>query len=366
MSQSSFSQPPGGSADDYTEAWIHAKEVVNDLGSRLPVSFTTPIRTLMHDQARGDTLSPASQFLTTRLLRSPTVKAMFYYISLSLYGERLANSAYLSSADLVRLYKPEDCASILGITYLTRRLMKKKADTMGSWDTQISRATLRSEVGGHIGVAIPALGVARGIFTGSLRELSMLTMGRQSRELYAQYLSHLAATNQQYDFDYELENWGCRHVDVGGNFLQQMGFGIKQAYSFLTGLGPTPPKAPESDPRAFEYQTMETWIESLLVDKVEPKATHLGQYYPTEKDKYRLLYEVNEIHDTGSKHKWLSRRKEDINPQSTPQLFLEFLNELEQTPAMKDFYQENLPEEVLNDLSEEELDELTNDKPRLE
>ena len=366
MTHSASSHSTPGDPGDYPEAWLEAKEIVTGLGSRFPVSFTTPIRTLMHDQTKGSTLSPAAQFLTTRLLRSPTFKAMFYYLSLSLFGDKLANSAYLSSSDLVRLYQPQDCASIIGVIYLTRRLQKKRADTLSRWQPALERITVHTEVGGHLGLAIPTIGISRGILTGAMRDLGILSLGRHNREAYASYCEHLNATNKLYDFEYELEHWGCRHIDVAGNVLQQMGFGIKHALSLITGLGNKPPGRPDHDPNAFEFHLSELWINSLVQTQKEPDFTHLGVYYPTEKDKYRLLYEINQLHESGSKHRWLLRSKEDINPQCTPQLYQEFLQELEQSSAIQNFYEENLPADVLKDLSEQDLKALSESDQELE
>jgi len=358
MPQETISDSTSSELGSYPQAWEAAKTLVAELG-KIPVTFTTPVRTLMYDHKNDQILSPAGHFLTTRLLRSPTLKAMFYYASLTFFGDRIANSAYLSSSDLVRLYKPKDCAGVLATIYLVRRLLSKGVQNLPDWEDTLQNITKRSEAGGHIGLAIPSLGQATGIITGSFRNLAIALFGINNPDKYNEYRSYLNSANLPYHLDYELQNWECTHLDIVGNLLQQFGFGISQAHAYILGLGRRPPKSPNEDLEGYQYALTSEWIECLILSGKEPDRKHLGQYYPTEKDKYRLLYEINSLNETNSKHNWLSKSKGDINPHATPQLYQEFLMELEQSAALESFYQENLPADVLDDLSPDDIKELS-------
>ena len=70
------------------------------------------------------------------------------------------------------------------------------------------------------------------------------------------------------------------------------------------------------------------------------------------------MYEVSGVNEKGSKHSWLTKTKDEINPHSTPQLYQEFLLDLQGSKALEEFYQENLPMEVLDLLSEDDFKEL--------
>ncbi len=351
-------QLPGG---NYPETWHIARNFLQVLGE-VPISFSTPVRTLQFDQRNTGTLSTAGHFLSTRLLRSTTLKSIFYHGTITFFGDQLANSAYVSSSDLVRMYEPRDLSAILGVIYFYRRAQSKRTTELYGWDDLVRRLIIRSEIAGHLGRAIPELGLCSSMLAATMRDLGMLVFGLNDPEHYNEYRQHLESAALPYHYEFELEKWGCTHLDVGANMLQLLGFGINLSHALLIGMGPRAPVSPGENLEAFRLSLAETWLEALLERGNEPRQTHLGQFYPTEKDKYKLMYEVNQLREQGSKHTWLIRSKSDINPRTTPQLYQELLMELEQSSAIVDFYQKNLPKDVLEELSPQDLLELSNRK----
>ncbi|MDC0358734.1 hypothetical protein OAO01_07960 [Oligoflexia bacterium] len=340
------------------QRWERARQYLIDL-DKIPTSFTTPVRTLLLDGKHGGVLSPASQFLTTRLLKSPTMKAIFYYLTLALHGEKISNSAYLSSSDLVRLYAPHDVAAIIAIIYLHKKITRKgRLAEDADWANITKVMMIDVELGGHLGEAIPGIGPMKGILAASLRQMMLGIFRIDNNDEFQRYLQHLRLNNTAFDLNLEQEIWGCTHLDLGSNALQMLGFGARKAHAFLTGCSANPPKDPRHDQEAYEFNIAVEWIETLKATGAAPDRVHLGQYYPAEKQMHKLLYEVNEIQEKGSEFAWLTRSKDDINPQATPQLYQEFLMELQGTEVLEEFYKDNLPSEVLQDLSEEDLREL--------
>lgn len=340
--------------------WEEARKLLEALG-RVPPSFTTPVRMLLLDQRERMSLSPASQFLTTRLLKSPTVKAMFYYLTLALHGDKVSNSAYLSSSDLVRLYEPSAVAAVIAMIYIYKKVSTKgKLANTVKWQQLTTTVAEDIELAGHLGKAVPALGIKTCILAGGLRQIIQGAFIMADADLYNRYKNHLNSKGVEFDRVFEEELFGCTHIELAGNALQMLGFGIEAAFNFMYAFGEQTQKDPEVNQEAYEYCIADEWIDALKVNGAQPDRTHLGQYYPTEKDMHKLLYETNEIREKGSEYSWLTRTKDDINPSATPQLYQEFLMELQGTEALEEFYKENLPEEVLSELSSEDLKELTN------
>lgn len=347
------------SSEIQVELWNKARAFLNPIG-RVPPSFTTPIRALLLDGKNGVAISPATQFLVVRLLKSPTAKAMFYYAALTFHGERLSNSAYLSSADLIRSFEPGEIAVIIAMLFLYRRA--QKLGNLGGdeeWNLITKLATEKFEVGGHMGHAIPRIGSTKGMLVGGLRYITWAFLKMSDSFGFTRYLSHLEQKKRPYDLDYELDTWGCTHAHLLGNAMQLLGFGVQLSHAVQLGLGIQPPKDEKADEVSFEFALADEWIEVLYETGAEPQRNHLGQYYPREKDNHKMLYEITRLKEQGSKYNWLRRTQNDINPKDTPQLFQEFLMELQQSEAIQDFYKSHLPPEILDTLSEEELKELS-------
>lgn len=347
------------STEVQVEQWNKARTYLNSIG-RISPSFTTPIRALMLDEKNKGAISPATQFLIVRLLKSPTAKAMFYYSALTFHGEKLSNSAYLSSADLIRSFEPGEIAVIIGMLFFYRRA-QKLGSLQGDddWTTITKLATEKFEVGGHMGHAIPRIGSTKGMLVGGLRYITWAFLKMNDGFGFTSYLKHLQASQLPYDLEYEVDAWGCTHAHLLGNAMQLLGFGVPLSHAAQMGLGMDPPKNDAHHREAFEFALANEWVETLFETGAEPQRNHLGQYYPKEKDNHKMLYEITRLKEQGSKYNWLSRTQNDINPKDTPQLFQEFLMELQQSEAIQDFYKAHLPPEILDTLSEEELKELS-------
>lgn len=355
---------PAAVLDSSIAEWSRARQLADSVGP-MPVSFTTPIRALLIDQRACRALRPASQFLVTRLMRSPTIKAVVYYSALTFHGDRLNNAAYLTSAELLRTFAPDETAALLALIFAASRTAKLgKLLDCPEWQSLLETATLRGEIGGHVGYAVPGLGAAQGMLVGAMPFLArgvFLALDREGAVLYAR---HLQAKKLPYDLDFELSRWQTTHLHVGANMLQMLGLGVPAAHAFVTGLNRSKEPDSATDQLAYEFFVLDDWINVLLETGAEPSHMHLGRYYPAQRDAHKLLYEVDRIRREGSKHLWLQRSRRDINPHDTPQLFQEFLQELQQSKALMTFYEEHLPKELFDSLSQEELQELSSVEKR--
>ncbi|MGI6525539.1 MAG: hypothetical protein ACOX2O_09675 [Bdellovibrionota bacterium] len=334
-----------------------ARKISEALGP-IPTLFSVPIRALLLDQETSQVMRPSTQLLVSNLLTSPTLKASFYYAALTFHGEKLNNSAYLSSTDLVRIFSPAETASIIGIIFLTMRIQKiGKLREDPDWQEILDRAVICSEIGGQIGYAIPTLGAAHALLVGTLPyivEGLFFITDINGAKVYHQ---ELRSSEERYNIESEMQLWRCSRFDIIVNLLQMLGFGVPFAHTFLTPFEKTEEDAEDSE----NYKTLliDEWIQALFQTGEKPQKVHKGTYYPLERDFHKLMYEVDLIRRNGSKYNWLKRSRHDINPTDTPQLFQEVLQELREPSAIQRFYEENMPKELLETLSEKDLQELS-------
>jgi hypothetical protein len=350
--------------NEFNKAWKLAKDYVFVLG-HIPATFTVPIRILLHEDKTGQSLSPAAHFLVMRLLTSPTLKAVLYYSALTFHGAELSKNSFLSSSDLVRLYKPRELAAVLGLTYIYRKLVRLNARSLYLWKDVESDLIFRSELAGYLGHAIPNIGRYKCIWATNAHHIGITIFGLNDPEAYKEYRRYLLSNKIRYDYDYEKEAFGCTHLDVTCNILQQFGFGVATAHALMVGMLSLLPDDHNLAREAYEYALAKEWSDSLILNEKEPDTTHLGEYYPLEKDKLKLLEEVKELMTSGSKYNWLTRSKADINFENTPQLYQEILMHTKQSKSLQDFYKNNLPKEVLNKISSEELTEISKVKTNI-
>ncbi len=339
---------------------VKAREYLKPIG-RIPPLFTTAVRSLMLDsQGEGQRISAASQFLSMRLLRSPTMKAMVYYSALTFHHEKISNVPYLSSVDLMRLYAPGDLAALFGLIFCYR-----KAKSLGAYGSAVEWAPLldsmitRLEVGTHLGYAMPKIGAGIGMLAGALPLISQSIVFSRDKIGFELYRDRLSKFNCTWDLDFEERSWGFNCLDLSANLLQLLGFGLPLVHGIMTGLSDNA-TSNESEPGfAPAFYMARKWLECLLQTGAAPTEKLPGQFYPLQKDLYKLLYEINEIKEKGSKHRFIDKRRDNINMQDTPQLFQEYLSELQQAEKVVEFMNENLPKELLDTLSEDDLREIS-------
>ncbi|MBX7143877.1 MAG: hypothetical protein K1X79_05450 [Oligoflexia bacterium] len=355
-------------AEDDLRPWRVAGEHIRKL-ERISPLFTTPIRALMVDAGAGrSTTNLASQYLVMRLLKSPTFKAIFYYSAMTFRAEQIASAAYLSSYDLVRLYQPLDLAALLAIVFTYRKVKALLNNDPGRLDlAEFSKITTRIEIAGHLGTAIPNLGCSNCLLSSSLPLFSHAIMSSSDLAPLRAYKKHLASKKKLFDLEYEQKQWGTTCLHVSATLLQKLGFGAQYPSYFFEDMQHcvVPYQSQERDKtdrdggkNSMLFSIIELWMNTLLETGQAPTTTIPGAYYPLQKDLYRLLYHINSITEAGSKHDWLTKGRTDISPHTTPQLYQEVLSDLMQTEDVRKFMSENLPEALVNSMSDEELAEI--------
>lgn len=343
------------------DSWTRAKRYAGIFGE-VPSSFSSVIRTLISDHAKGAGLSSNASFLASRLLLGPSMKSPFYFASLTFHSEHINATRTLSPKQLALVFPPYDTAVIFGLTFLFRRIKREGQENEVQWPT-IEAGIIRDvDIGGAIGDAIPRIGRSAGMIVGAVHWLALGAMLHADKTGVREYLRHLKATKKSFDPSWEMARWGCTTAQVGSLMMQSVGFGIDFASSLAAGLTPGSSVDEAGAPEIYRAYITRIWIDSFSATGQVPDIRHSGNYYPLKAALAQLIYEVSVIRSTGFKLGWLGKTKGDINPIATPQLFDGGSKAPQQSsapkasspPSLKDF-----PPEVLELFSKEELQEMS-------
>ncbi len=355
MNQKAVQEPESKVTFNNPESWQIARKYASLLGS-IPSTFTTTIRTLKTDDDKhGGVIGRGSIYLAERLLRGPSMMAPFYHCTLTFHSDKISNSAYLSTKDLIMLYAPADLATVIGLIYLCRR--SRKLSPPDEWQHITGPMHELMEVGGFLGYAIPAIGASNGLAVGSMRHLAMTAFLKHDLKGFKEYRRFLKAKNQYFNPEFEMNRWGCTSIQIGSILLQSLGFGISVANSFTAGITPSMLSTDELDDDAYRFSIATLWIDSLLKDGNEPKIVHRGDYYPLQSALHKLMYQTSEVRDKKSKYMWLEKGKDSISQKTTPQLYQEALKEADIAEEEAD-----IAEEAADAIPSEELEELDSDE----
>ncbi|MBN8549969.1 MAG: hypothetical protein J0M12_11695 [Deltaproteobacteria bacterium] len=339
--------------------WATAATYIEKLG-RIPPLFTAPIRALMLNEgtdAKGANL--ASEFLVMRLLRSPTFKSIFYFTAMTFRSEEILSLAYVSSYDLIRLYRPRDLAGFIGTIFTYRKVKSLVADAELPADLiDFEDIKKRIELAAHIGIAVPKLSILNSIHAAGLPLLAQGLLALNDPDGMREYKEHLKSRNLSFDSKYESEHWKTTSLHICARLLQQLGFGPAYASNFIQGMQAKPYSFADGKVDELRYACIDLWMTSLLETSAAPTVPILGHFYPLQKDLHKLLYEVSCLKEKGSKHNWLDKAKNEISPHATPQLYQEVLAELTRSDDVRQFMSANLPASLVDSLSDEEIAEI--------
>ena len=351
-------------ATDFDNPWSVARSHVQSFG-RIPPVFTLAIRSLMADHYKNlDHSSSASIFLVNRLLLSPSMKSVIYHAVLTFHGETIANTPYLTCADLVRMFKPGDLASIIGISYYFRLFKRKlfRGNEETAWNDLSRRILDDIDLGGFVGYCIPQITAGVGIISGSYLSLAQAMFLLLDREPAEKYVSQIALDGLRPDFAYELKTWGCTSAQLAGNMLQNIGFGMPWMNAAITNyafLDETPVLEMGKDIAMNQFKFAIYWIDTLRKTGLAPTIKIPAEFYPSKQDMFKVLYLCGQLAEKGTRFGWVNRSKDDISPSYTPQLYQEYLAESASTQELQDFCETNISPDLLEGIDEADFKAIT-------
>lgn len=304
------------------EPWEQAKQIASLLGD-VPSPFATAIRFLRIDAERWDNeIGKLSQFCMRRLVNSMTCRSALYYCARTFRPEKLASLEQLGPEALLKIFNAGELSTILAMIYLYHRV--KRGCNKKNWELIAQPLMVHCELGGHIGEAIPNIGLSIGLLSGAMRFFgSSMFLGIDEKQ-YLKYRRDNKIKRIAYDLDQEFTLWGCNHIQVGSLMLQALGLGVPFAQAIAVGLEQGyPDPASQLNHLPMAVGVTSTWIDSFLKTGKVPDIIHRGEFYPRENDLAKLEAAVKAILANGSQHQWLMRGKSDISAESVPFLFID-------------------------------------------
>lgn len=303
---------------DPQEAWGRAGRIAALYGS-VPAQLTSVIRLLLADHREGrKDWSPTSLSAATRLFRGPSLCAALYYSSQSFRSEQLDSLERVGAEDLVKLYTPIDLVSIIAMVFMYRRARRVcPKDEFGGLSDEI---VIHSEMGFHVGDAIPEIGAALGMLRASIRAFAFAALATQNIKLYKGYRRNLRTDDREFDAALETQEWGCTSAEISAVLLQTLGLGVPLPHSIDRSLAHPIGVLNENDLEEYRASLAALWVDSLVKTGDEPKIRHRGEFYPFQDAKGKLMQAASKLRTRSPDESWLMRGKADISAELTPAL----------------------------------------------
>lgn len=298
---------------DQEKVWEAARFYSIAMGE-VPNSFCTTIRTLVQDHAKDPSnYTAGSRFSISRLLRSKSLSVPLRHATALWYPGAAAASPTSTSEDFLTLYKPLDLAAVLGVLYTYRKAKRRcPAEQWAPLSKQLWKAV---DTGALVGVAIPKIGLAYGLFAGAFTYLSIAPFMLQNAAGYKNYRKKMG--KKRYSMSTELEMLGCTHAHTCSFLLPALGYGVGLSQSVTEGLLAEIGTAPEANEDRYRIHIARIWTETLIDTGAIPDITHKGGFYPLKADLDRMLSAIAGLSEEDS---WLEKGKSDEPEAAQPEV----------------------------------------------
>jgi hypothetical protein len=303
-----------------TESWEYARAFAYALGT-LPSSFTSVIRLLLTDHDKNPSaLSDFGRFFAGRLLRSASLQAP-YYGAIKYFKPTLLEdpSEPFEVRDFLDAFSGYEHASLLAAIFIHRHSKKLCETDLIRCVTPLLQQSLN--LGWLVGNALPSVGPGPGLLIGGFRVFGFLPFLKHDPHNFSTYLSYLSENKLSIDVDYEYRQWQCNSLQVALMMCQQLGFGIKRVIPLMKAITTTSPLI-NNDEFERAFRALDVWMVSISKMRSAPSIPMPPKYYPTKSNLDVLLMRGARLNE--SPHAaWLTNRKEDLSPETAPQLFVD-------------------------------------------
>jgi hypothetical protein len=325
------------------ECWDEAKRLAGLIGLG-PSAITSCIRFLVRDESAG-CISNVSIACLETLMRSHSIRTCLYFATDTYRKEELANLPEFGHHQMIKLFTPGQIAAMIGLILLYRRIEKGCASTSFIPLGKICQKF--ALVGGAVGDAIPAIGLANGLLLGALRHLSVAMFLGIDEKGYLKHQRALKLDNRTFDIDTEVALWRTSHAQISSNMIQLLGLGVERAAEFSeTYLNISRPLN-ECPAKLYKHRILLHWLETLYKTGQIPEMAHRGEFYPSQDASEKLFKNLEIINGQEEKASWISIRSSDVEMKQHPLLA--------QEPKVASSESANVLGEVLSDISREDL-----------
>lgn len=292
-----------------------AKEGAHSIGG-FPHLFTSAIRAVVNQRgfaaadrlAAGERLPSAAEFLVKR---SPTIRALLYFLAEESRPADLAKIEKLSLESLMTLFTPGELVAVIGLSLLKSRLKKKcDKDEWRHWTEQMS---LHMRISAAVGDTFRRVGYGGGLLAGGMRYLGCAVFLMHDAKGFQELRRKWKTANKLFDLDAEKAKWGCNHLEICSCLVQTLGYGLGVGMGFGMSKLQRDPSVSEDEFRTLEEDTISwqatiTWAESLHATGKAPKGLSKDDaFYLPEDVTAEMAAQVQTLIDAHSGRGWIQR-----------------------------------------------------------
>jgi hypothetical protein len=306
-------------ASEAPNGWNEAIEYSNVLG---PISPVLPaiVRPLLADERNNQgQLSAITKYQVGRICCGANFKAMLYHFTRVAAPEYLSDRASVTVGDLIDLYKPLDISTLIASFSLSRIVRKRVPPELFA----LIRPHLAREaqIGALTGVAIPTLGLGRGILWGTLPHICHALMSAHDPSTYTRWRKSLSNSSIKERTVKEREMWGTSSAQVASMILVKVGFPTQLAQTLALASDYCGGLATIQDAELRLTRIALLWFESLINGQEAPHEPIPAAFFPFQNAQASVDATIRGF--TSPDQSWIERTSADISTEKTPQLFTE-------------------------------------------
>lgn len=303
--------------------WRAAIELLEPFGP-VAANFAETIRVLISHYEHGGTEMPiGAQNLVIRLLKNNTIKAAYYFVAKAYRPQLLEGKSPLTVKDLFAGFSAIEHAAILSFCYLFRNLSKKS--DKDEWEYVQAPLYEALSLGSAIGQCVPEVGLAFGMLSRGLRYLAFAPFLIGNRRGFKEYRRHLKAKDLPYDLACEQRIWECNNIQVAAMLLTYMGFNRTVAIQFVAAVDRDPKVVPD-ELYGIRFRMADAILDSYMETGEIPEQcpAWVGKKLPLSAEtRGNLLDSFRRVLSENTRIEWLNKGSTSINPDSTPEFFVE-------------------------------------------
>ncbi len=290
---------------DQEKQWEAARYFAISFGE-VPNSFSSTIRGLIADDAKSaDSYSQGSKFMAGRLLKSASISTPLRLAMQLYFPDKAAALQNPTPESFLSFFKPIEMAALLGVVYAFKKV--KRRAPADEWEQFSKTLTRCVDMGGLVGRALPKVGFSLGLLVGAFSGIAQVPFMLQNAKDFKNYRRKLGKT-VPFDFNLQLESFGCTHAHVCSMLLPNLGYGVALSQLIAEGLMGELVTPPGPEKEIYRSYIANIWIRSLFSTSQIPDIVHKGGYYPLKADLDRMLQGVEAAQNTQS---WLESAKVD-------------------------------------------------------
>jgi hypothetical protein len=242
---------------------------------------------------------------------------MLYHFTRLVAPEYLSERASVTVGELIDLYPPADLAAMVG-SFSVRRIIKKRVPSE-LFERIRPHLAREAHIGALTGLAVPNLGLSRGILWGVMPHISHAVMSAHEPALYTRWRKSLQSSSMKERAAREREFWGCSSAQVASMLLVKLGFPTQTGQSLALANEHFGGVATIMDGEIRLSRMALLWFECLLTGQESPHEVLLGNFFPFQKVRASIDENIRDF--TSSEQSWIERSSVDISAEKTPQLF---------------------------------------------